>query len=838
MKSNYFATSALRNARRYPKTAISALTSLTLGFTCSIALLFYAKYELTFDKEFTDQGDIYQTQVLFNEKFYQPVPSISWAKNISDANLESIDKISVIQHNPHQQITIDHNNTRGSVIFSDENFFKIFPRPVLTGDSILKLQSNEFVILTEGGAKLFFGDINCIGNTLSLEGKPFIVSSVIKDYPKNSHLSKLDIKAFAHTSKWPDSLSIMEDRPSAVYIRQKPGYSSSPLESLLNADFRSSQFFNGKNHLHLTSLSEARLTQTPRLTISNSTEGGSYIVIYGKEIVYTSIFLAAIILLASCINFINLILTQNTWRKKEFMMRRIFGASKRKLFNQIFVDALATSAIAAIIAASLTQPLLAIISATSEVDIQADWSEPSIWWLSLPVIVLCVALISSLLPFLSLCQQLNSSDGKPKEKSYGKLLSTVQFIASSIFLITAIFAYQNLYKFQNIDIGYNDRDLAILQIPFGNQSRSSAISLQKELVHRINMDGKAKAILSGTPILTDTLATLEVRPHGETEQPYKITDAGQVEPGFFEFHEIPIISGREFKDELTHEAVSRFQLNLATKEKTSSGAVILTKNFAKSLGFSSPDEAVGKILDIRLTANNSAPTINTAPQRGEANTNDLSSVKVIGVVDNYLSGTTVNKNDFGILAWPNRPHFTVAIRLPSSETHPNMRDKLSYIESILKEVSASAEMNLLNVKHELEKSLLPLKTIGNSLIISSLITLTIALLGIYAASTHDVLIRLREICIRKLLGSPASSIIKIIIFDQMKHIIFAAALSIPIGYIIIEKIKQFTPINLTLDWLPFAITVLIILATAIFTIIDHAWRAARSDPRVVLQNSS
>ena len=73
-----------------------------------------------------------------------------------------------------------------SVHLVDKSFFDIFTFPLLTGDPGTILEDPNSAIITESLARVFFGEEDPLGKTITLEQKhTFVIRGIMKDAPLN-----------------------------------------------------------------------------------------------------------------------------------------------------------------------------------------------------------------------------------------------------------------------------------------------------------------------------------------------------------------------------------------------------------------------------------------------------------------------------------------------------------------------------------------------------------------------------------------------------------------------------------------------------------------------------
>src|SRR5262249_3493463 len=71
----------------------------------------------------------------------------------------------------------------------DSNVFRVFTYKFIAGDPQTCLTEPKSLVLTRSVAKKFFGNLNCLGKSLTnASGDVYKVTAVVEDVPKNSHI--------------------------------------------------------------------------------------------------------------------------------------------------------------------------------------------------------------------------------------------------------------------------------------------------------------------------------------------------------------------------------------------------------------------------------------------------------------------------------------------------------------------------------------------------------------------------------------------------------------------------------------------------------------------------
>jgi ABC-type antimicrobial peptide transport system permease subunit len=111
----------------------------------------------------------------------------------------------------------------------------------------------------------------------------------------------------------------------------------------------------------------------------------------------------------------------------------------------------------------------------------------------------------------------------------------------------------------------------------------------------------------------------------------------------------------------------------------------------------------------------------------------------------------------------------------------------------------------------------------------------LAAIGLYGVTSYNVVRRTNELGIRRALGAQASNVVKMILGESVLLLAVGTALGLPLSLIATRLIKQQIFGLDPLDPLTFALALLVISGTTLFTAWLPARRAARVDPVIALR---
>ena len=281
--------------------------------------------------------------------------------------------------------------SRESVAWVDPAFSRVLPFPAVSGTLATALQRPDGIVLTRGAAKKYFGREDVLGQTLTLDRThALVVTAVIEDLPE----SQFDVQALlsgaasfsALTSDdnapWNTDDSPMLLESVRTYVRVRPGASSVPqLEQSLPAVAQHT--WPRKPPGEVFELEAVRLDDVHVYAPLNPG--------LRSRMLLTGV-IGVLILLVSCINFVNLITARSAMRAKEVAVRKTAGASRLALVTQFVGESFVYVALSAALGFTLVEWLLPFVSALFDSRVSVDWwTQPRLLvWVAAGVVLLAV----------------------------------------------------------------------------------------------------------------------------------------------------------------------------------------------------------------------------------------------------------------------------------------------------------------------------------------------------------------------------------------------------------------------------------------------------------------
>ena len=453
----------------------SAINIIGLSVSMSVGLLVIAFVSdlMSYDDFHEKKKRIYRVN-----STYQPVdePTISLASNSVRAGKKIQETISGTE-----EVTLLRNNFSGDAqtgdkiipvrgMWADHSFFNVFTFPLIQGDARFALKEPYSIVLTEKTAKKIFGSTDALGKALKFDTTNYVVTGVMKDIPKLSHmqfellvsfstveikLGKEDPNFLAWDNIWSNYIYILFPENTDPHTWQ------ANLDQLSEAENKNLK--HAKISLALQPLKEIALG----MDLSNAI--GQVI---PPLVIWILGCLACIIILSACFNYTNLSIARSLRRSREVGIRKIIGASKNHVLGQ-FISESVIIALIALIFSFLIFLLLKnqFISLDSHIeDLVSLLLTPRIiiYFIAMAV---GVGIIAGLLPAfffsrINAIQVLKDASTLKvfRHVSMRKGLIVLQYTLSLIFITTAIIGYNQYKSFIRFDLGFNTENILNIRL--------------------------------------------------------------------------------------------------------------------------------------------------------------------------------------------------------------------------------------------------------------------------------------------------------------------------------------------------------------------------------------
>jgi len=791
---------AWRNLFKNKVYAAINIGGLALGLTAFLLMLLYINHEESYDTWSADLKNVYQIRE--KHSFFTPDNQDHW-QEISNSRVAALIKENVPQFTMVTKVDqewgngfsvkIDHADPiliKG-IKDADSAFFNVFPYKFIQGNEKTALKEPNTVVLKQNLAIKLYGTDRVLGKVFKLvrwrndEGTPLKITGVIADATTPESVS---FNAISHTGDQDhDPDQIGSSHYNQVYAKSADRIDTLPANKSLQkvyVDFKKKSlaaeklnfndvYKNGKTPgLKAIPLKEVHANPPFAINWINKL----------KPVIGITIFL----LLVSIINFVNLATAQSVQRAKEVGVKKVLGAYKNQLVMQFLIESALQSVVSLFLSVILIEVLLPAFNHQFNVEL-TFWHNQhffSIAWQLVAVFVV-VTLLAGFYPawVLSGYHPVSVLKGNYENSLKGIVLRNIlvvfQFGISVTFIIAiGVMQMQTKYisskdlgferdKLINLQTGY-DQDFAdkIRRIP-GVQYVSTTTQVMGNA-----FNNKSEIIYKGR----------EVNLNGVTVTMDALQTLG-----------VKLISGRLFTKEYKQDTIN---------------SVVLNEAAANLLGKNMVGQTYGKV-----------------DYQGKTIT-----FQVVGVIKNYhnegfdkaVLPTVYKVTSLGGTSNTNN----LLVRFDTK----NYKGIIDKIETEWKKLYPDFPLQYQSMDEAFSGILEENRRFMNMIVLFSVVSVSLSLLGLFALSTFVAKRRTKEIAVRKVLGASNIQIVNLLNKSFLILVIVANLISWPIAYILVKKWLEGFAYRIDMPVYPFMLATVISIIIAVLTVSIQARKAAVGDP--------
>lgn len=797
MIRNYL-TSALRNLHKYPAFSFINIAGLAIGMTACLLISCYVYFELSYDDFHSKADRIYRLTTTVStptETFVNAITNYPNGPNITHdfPEVESFVRVADVD----LSVKVDDLKIHEpSALAADSSFFGIFDFPLRYGDRSTVLREPFSIVLSESGARKFFGIDNPVGHdlTFTLQDTVFTarVTGVMKDMPSNSQFrGDLIISLSTITAVLGrESVGNWTNHHPRTYLLLKSGTDAVALESKLPA-YLERHIGGLMDQLQMHYTLNLHPLKKVYLTFGDYRYAGQT-----GNITHVYIFLAVafLVLLAACFNFINLSTARALGRAREVGVRKVIGAGRGQLTGQFLGESVLISLAAMVVAVILSAMLLPLFNQLAGKTVATGLLHD----FRLPILLLtgalAVGVFAGIYPAWVLSafkpvQVLKSgSPGSGRSGGWLRKGLVIGQIALSLALIIAtLTVYHQMDYMRSFPLGFRKDQVLVIDGHYdaGLQKFRNALG---------DLSGVHSASLSSSvPGQDHTSAYSEIEnSKGELQQ--SNVDLYFVDFDYFDLYGLEVVAGRPFSKEFRTDSTQ---------------AMILNESAVASLGYTESGQAIGKRFK----------------QWGREGL-------IVGVVRNFhYHGLHQSIEPLSIRIDPGNFRF-VSINLPGG----NIPATLGTIRELWNATLPNQPFSYSFLDESFDSQYRTDERFGNLFFYFSVLAIFISVLGMLGLIAYSTRQRTREIGVRKVFGASVASVVGLVSRDFLLLAGVAAFIAIPVAWIAMDRWLESFAYHKRLSWPGFIISVLLMLLIMMVTISFHTLKVALMNPVKTLRN--
>ena len=799
MLLNYLKT-ALRNIRRNALFSFIVILGLAIGMAACLLILHYVNFERSYDRFYKDSDRIYRLRYERTSDLGQKVQFASCCPPAADVIRGSYPEVEEIARifryravvSPKDQ---DIQFREERMYFAESEFFNIFDLIFTESDPLDWLQSANNAFMSQTTARKYFGEIDPVGQTITVDGiTDYTVSGIFQDVPSNSHL-KFDI-LLSYQNLFsiygPEVLQSWGHTGFFTYIRFRsdadPASFEKKMDKLVETHANEMMsFYKVKIELKMQPLTDIHLT---------SHFMQEYEINGNKSSIDILLIVAVFIMFMAWINYVNLSTSRSLTRAKEVGLRKVVGASRLQLIAQFFCETFLMCTLAITLAFILIIKFLPLFSRVTGTPLVDDLWKTSWFWFTLFGLFLASVILSGFYPVVALSTYMPAAvirgdlGTAPKGMNLRKSLVVFQFMMALVLITSTLCIYKQIDYMKNQKLGFDMDQILVTNTPRVRYESLKKLftTFKEELLKQPHI--QKVCVVSEVPgrqIMWDNGGIHKAGADKSQGKNYQIVGVDYDFVGVFDLN---ILQGRNFSKEFP-----------ADKD-----ALILNETAVKWMGFISIEEAIGKEVDYWGVL-----------------------YPIIGVLADYHQQSlkeAFEPHIYRFFPYGRPPWGRFAIKISAQ----NIKESLQLVKEYYTKFFPGNPFEFFFLDDYFNQQYKSDERLGSVIGLFSFLAIFVTCLGIFGMSAFMAIQRTKEIGIRKVLGATTGSILKLLMKEFLVLIGVSLIIAWPISYWGIQQwfnaFAYRTPWSVFLFLMP----LVIVSAVTIVTVSSNILKAALANP--------
>jgi putative ABC transport system permease protein len=804
MIRNYFNT-ALRNLLRHRFFSAINIFGLAMAMSICMGIIMLVADQLQYDNYNSKKDLIYRVNSIQANYKEKGGMLNSTSNMILRSELEkhsAIEKIVRFKRgfgNGWMEFEDRDVNVPLAGYFADPGALQMFEYELQYGDAATALDLPYSVVLTREAADKLFSEENPLGKTVKVGTLGiYTVTGVLKKTDQKTHIAfealasmeslvSLDKQGIgnARFNDWSDFWS------SWTYIQLKPGADPNDIQLYLEKIYDEHvATLTGETVYKMRYQLQSLAEMTPGPMVNNP---------IGPSLPWILVYilggLAGVIMITSCFNFTNLSIARSLTRAREIGVRKVNGASRRQIFAQFISESIIVSLCALVLSMGLlmlVKPM--ILQLTFARVFRWDLASNFEVYAVFLVFAVVVGLLAGMFPALVLSgfQPVKVLKNLGTMKLFSKMglrkaLLVSQFTLALIFILSVTVLYTQLNLFLNKDQGFDMDHQISLKI-----NEAKAAPLKNELLKHTNIINVSAA--SHLPAAGTTYGDRFKRALSDkewTEVNYFWTDED-----YLNNLKLELVAGKFFD---------------AANGESNKNMMVVNEETVKAFHYATPQDAIGTQLILQ---------------------SDSSARTIIGVVRDYNHQALLNKIEpLGLMY---NPDSWSVMQIKYSGTFDEA------MKSVTEAYNLTNPGLKVDAKEMVDDVMLIYNTIfGDAVQILGFIAflaIAISCLGLLGMATYATETRIKEVSIRKVLGSSNGALVYLLSKGFLTILLIAIGIGVPAAYFLNTLWLELLPYHVTVDIPKILFGVAMLILFGIVTIGSQTWRATFVNPVDNLKN--
>ncbi|QTE22992.1 ABC transporter permease [Polaribacter cellanae] len=786
-----------RNSKKNWLNALINISGLTLGLAGLLIILLYLNEEKSYNQWNPNKDDVYRVnlkrpksgEVWFtvNAGMY-----LTYPKEIPEVTealmVKPFYRSRVVQYK-------DVFEFNDKTILTDPQFFDFFPFKIMEGSTQKFSEVRTNIALSTTYAERIFKGEKAVGNSVKIGDNNYIVACVY-ELPKNSHYEPdlllqfsedFDVNWGNHNNELfcritkDANLEFVKEKMDEIIVS---AHKKSAIE-----DGISLEEFNEKFRpptVLLDKLDTLYLHNTAKRAGPSGT--GNY------QLLMVLLGLSILLIVISCVNFINLSVASASQRAKEVGVKKTLGLSKKQLLFQYVFEIVLQGFISFVIALVIVELALPFFNqfVGKEISILHTNSLITLFIASILISFFVGSIPALYLSNFKAIEVLKGSISKSKKGNLARnLMLGLQFLISGFFIISMLIVGTQINYMMQKDVGFDKEQVLTVDVyDIKNELKKYELT-KKVLIKNPNIIG----ITSSMFVPGDGFVNGTSLIHKINDKRFNAA-SNIVDYNYIDFAKIKLLKGRNFSEKFASDTLK----------------IIINETAAKDLGIY--NKPLGEKLNLGWLDDN---------QTG---------FEVIGMIQDYhFDGFDTEIKPMFMVLW-------TAIDFPDGWL-PAIQFKIkgNNIDKTIAEIEAFWKQNI-DAKYPFSYEFLDQKFAETykkyqkqqtMFLILSILVILISLLGLFALATLTIQQRLKEVAIRKTLGASVKEIMFQLLKNFLKVVVVSSVILIPIAYYFMENWLENFVYRVEMPILPYILTPIILIILVFVVVGLKAYNATKID---------
>ena len=756
------------------------LIGLAAGLVCTLLIYLWVRDELNMNKFHEKDARLYQ--VMEHQKYADELMTTTSTPGIlaetMKAELPEVEYAATTTWISPFTLSVKDHNVKADGYYVGEDYFNIFSFHLLQGNADLVLKDKLSMVISKDLAMRLFGtDENAVGKIVELQHKKsFTVSGVFENLPTNSSLQfdfVLSFEEFKLDNEW--VIQWGNNGPSS-YVILREGTDPTVFSEKIKDFVKSKNKDDSNVSLFVQKFSDRYLHGR----FDNGVQSGGRI-----EYVQLFSIIAIFILIIACINFMNLSTARASRKAKEVGIKKSVGAQRSSLIAQYISESLVMTILSVVLSLIIVWMLLPQFNIITDKKITLHLNDPQLlMWLG--GITLFTGIVAGSYPALYLSGFRPAAVLKGEVRgSWGELwarkgLVVFQFLLSVILIVSVLVIYRQIDYVQTQNLGYTKEHL--IQFPIEGKVESGRETFLKE-VRR--MPGVVSASSIGSSLLGRNSNTSGLEWDGKNPEDNILFENVGIGYGLLETLGVKMAEGRMYSEEYGSDTTK----------------IIFNEAAIRVMNLENP---IGKTIKLW----------------GEYD------LQIIGVVKDFHFQSLHDAVNPLFFRLSPSDTWNIMIRLEAGKE----KETLAALDKFYRDFNPGFTFEYKFQDQEYAQQYAAEQRVASLSFYFATMAILISCLGLFGLAAFTAERRLKEIGIRKALGSSSTSIVLLLSGDFTIMVLISIAFGLPVSYYLLDEwLKRFV-FHIDLEIWYFLLAGMIALVIAWITVASQAIKASRVNP--------